>query len=182
MEGFLIELIVISQILISIIALVVTFVFYYKNTKIKKHKNESHTSNDTNILEENTRHNFRITLYQQPCLITLIQLENSHLKQLKNKQFYGYIENISTSGLKFLCHFNFPVKERVLIKLNVAIKSYHFILKGEIIRKEEHKLSNQIAYGVKFYKLTEKERMRITKALNEVMVEKEKKAKMYKAR
>ncbi len=182
MELFVIEFIVMTQIIISIIALVATITFYYKYTKLKDYKKESRTSTDSGIFEDNTRHNFRINLHHQPCLITLTHLENSQLSQIKNKQFYGYVDNISTSGLKFLCNFNFPVKDRVMIKLNITIKSYSFTLTGEIIRKEEHNQNKQIAYGVHFNKMSEKERIRITKVLNEVMVEKKKKSNMVEIR
>nr|WP_231710758.1 PilZ domain-containing protein [Gracilibacillus suaedae] len=134
------------------------------------------------MTEANIRNNFRITLHHHPCLITLIHLENAQLSRLKDKQFYGYVDNISTSGLMFLCNFNFPVKERVIVKLNISIKSYQFTLNGEVIRKEEHKKKKQIAYGVQFHKMSEKERIRLTKVLNEVMVEKKKKSNMVGVR
>ncbi|WP_175495257.1 PilZ domain-containing protein [Gracilibacillus orientalis] len=179
---FTIELIVISQIITSVIALIVIFAFYYRYLKRKESKRISRTSTDSEKSEPNARDHFRITLYQQPCLITLIHLENPHLSQLKNKQFYGYVDNVSTSGLKFLCNFNFPVKDRVMIKLNISVKSYHFTLKGEIIRKEEHRQNKQIAYGVLFENMTEKEKIRITKVLNKVMMEKKKKSIRYGVR
>ncbi|MRI67807.1 PilZ domain-containing protein [Gracilibacillus thailandensis] len=179
---FHIELIVLTQIIISVIALIVTVTFYFKHKKSKGRQKESRTPTNPELLEANVRNNFRITLNQQPCLITLIHLENAQLSQLTNKQFYGYVDNISTSGLMFLCNFNFPVKDRVTVQLNIAIKSYHFTLNGEVIRKEEHKKKKQVAYGVQFHKLSEKERIRLNKILNEVMVEKKKKSNMVGVR
>ncbi|WP_238343638.1 PilZ domain-containing protein [Gracilibacillus saliphilus] len=181
-EVFHIELIVLTQIIISVIALIVTVTFYFKHKKSKDHQKESRTPTNPELLEANIRNNFRITLHQQPCLITLIHLENAQLSQLTNKQFYGYVDNISTSGLMFLCNFNFPVKDRVTVQLNISIKSYHFTLNGEVIRKEEHKKKKQIAYGVQFHKMSEKERIRLTKVLNEVMVEKKKMSNMVGVR
>ncbi|MGN8644525.1 PilZ domain-containing protein [Gracilibacillus sp. HCP3S3_G5_1] len=177
-EVILIELIILLIIILSTVALVILsflYFLYYREEKKAKVTDNYEQFQDVSI--ENARNDFRIGMNEKNCYIKLVLFENPQLSMLENKYFYGDIENMSAGGFKFSSNFNIPIDKKVLIQTILSIKSYNFTLMGEIIRKEKHKYSNRISYGVKFTNISNDERARIVRALNELMIEKKKKVK-----
>jgi len=117
---------------------------------IKEKENEFKET--SNFFGLNQRGDFRVTLNEVNCSVKFLDFENEKLNGLKLRIFNGYLENISMGGLKLICDYDFPVKQSVLIEMTFSFKNHEFILKGEIVRKEEHNNKNLVAYGVYFYK------------------------------
>lgn len=107
------------------------------------------------------------------CTVKLAELENPKLKSLTGKTFAGKIDNISAGGLKLLCGFDFPIKDKIVLEFSFDIYDESFCVKGEIIRKEEYRKSNHTyGYGVQFVDLSQADEIRLTQSLNRVLLEK----------
>jgi len=55
------------------------------------------------------------------CTVKLAELENPKLKSLMGKTFAGKIDNISAGGLKLLCGFDFPIKDKIVLEFSFDI-------------------------------------------------------------
>ncbi|UFU00156.1 PilZ domain-containing protein [Radiobacillus kanasensis] len=122
----------------------------------------------------NERENFRIELWDKVCEVHFLDFDNGQLSSLKYKNFDASLDNISLGGLKFVCAYNLPVNRDIIVEIRFTIKQNYFSLKGEILRKEEHKGKEveSIRYGVKFLELSAEDKERLHFVLNQLMLEK----------
>lgn len=151
--------------------------------KLKKENN--FLSKEKRTLEEslkvnksivkNNRNNFRVPVPPTECVLEFISFEDKKLESLKMKVFKGTIENISVSGMKFLCRYNLPVKQCIKVHVSFMIKNQPFKLEGEIVRKEEQLQKDIIGYGVKFTELDLHTSKQLHESLNLLIIEKRKK-------
>ena len=125
----------------------------------------------SDFLGPNHRNNFRVTLNEINCSVKFLDFENKTLSALTHKMFNGYLENISMSGLKLICDFDFPVKQSILIEINFELKNHEFILRGEIVRKEENNNKDLVAYGIQFLDIHEEESKLLNLILNQIILE-----------
>lgn len=125
------------------------------------------------ILGDERRSHFRVLVQDVKCMVKLVELENKKLKQLANKVFLGQIDNLSASGLKLMCDFDFPIQEKIIVELTFEIKDEIFTVKGEVIRKEEYRDKKYThGYGIKFIQLREQDQTNLSKQLNRILIEK----------
>jgi c-di-GMP-binding flagellar brake protein YcgR len=124
---------------------------------------------------KNYRQNFRVPLTGTQCSIEFLDFEEKRLNKLRHKKVDGNIENISLGGMKFSCNIDLPVKTSISINSSFNLKNEEFSLNGEIIRKEEYTKTRLFCYGVQFDELSSEDEKVLSKTLNNLIIEREKK-------
>lgn len=141
--------------------------------KLKKKKTDE--ANKTENIISNRRKNFRLPIHLDDCTLEFWEFENKQLERLKNKKINTTIENISAQGLKVVAEYNLPVKNSIIVNITFKLFEQEFSFKGEIVRKEEHRKENHIAYGVHFIEVNDQDEQQLIKTLNYVLTERKKK-------
>lgn len=123
------------------------------------------------LTNDNKRKHYRLGVEDLICKVELVGYGKTELKRLKNKEFEGYIDNISTTGLKFTAATDLPVKERLTIEMTFEIKDIEFTIQGEIVRREELLENEFFGYGVEFNQLSRTTLTNLTNTLVQLEVE-----------
>ncbi|WP_047984470.1 PilZ domain-containing protein [Ornithinibacillus californiensis] len=120
----------------------------------------------------NLRENFRVSLDDVHCFVEFLDVEN---EELNPKFFNGVLKNISVGGVKFVCDFEYPIEDDMMIKVRFSLKNSMFIVKGRIVRKELYPERDRFGYGVQFTNLFDEDRELLYQILNRIMVERRRK-------
>ncbi|MDX8045859.1 PilZ domain-containing protein [Gracilibacillus sp. S3-1-1] len=151
----------------------ISFIYWFYERKKVKHRFSKKTKTHV-AKEENSRNDFRIKFYKKNCLMKLVSFDAPQFAKLENKYFHSDIEDISAGGLKFSTKYNIPTDDRVVIQVELSLESYHFNLLGEIIRREPYQQGQRISYGVNFIHMSHSDKSTMIRALNEIMIKKQK--------
>ncbi len=124
-----------------------------------------------NYIGANYRRTFRVGVDKKNCLVKFVEFENNKFNKLKDREFECYIENISIGGLKLVCQYDIPIKQSIIIKITFSLKEQEFCLTGKIVRKENYQHNQLVSYGVQFQEMSMDEERKLTKVLNQIVVE-----------
>lgn len=170
---FMITFIVLYVILFSML------IYCLMNEINKKNREVSRLKKTVTELEnknEKYRKDHRIEFTNKECTFEIVRIGNRILDQSERKKGKGKIVNLSRSGLKLSCQYDFPARKQIILKLSFEILEQPFSLSGKIIRKEE--TLEKIAYGIQFVSNDEKTIHKLNQQLLKVEINQMKKMEM----
>ncbi|MFC7321260.1 PilZ domain-containing protein [Halobacillus campisalis] len=129
-----------------------------ERNKLKKKQSE----------DKNRRGSFRLTLNRKDCTLVLKESTHGNMEKLKERSLKGYIENISASGVKFVCRYDLPVKFNFKVTSVFELRGEEFSLGADIVRKEEHTNHQLMIYGLQFVEMTAKDQERLSIVLHRI--------------
>lgn len=127
----------------------------------------------TKNLFENKRQAFRVEIPSTKINFQIIDTDST-LLSLLNKKGQGEIVDISYTGMKFICDFDLPIRNNIILNLEFILGSETFFINGKLLRKEGHQNNKYIIYGVKFSKLTYSDEKRLMKVISQLELHKKK--------
>ena len=123
----------------------------------------------------NRRKDFRLEIFNESAVVTLISCDDKKFNKIIGKKFTGYISNLSVSGLKLLSEYNLPIKCRFKVRVEFTLNKTPFIIHAYLLRKEEHIKENLISYGFQFIEMDRKVKEMLTVILHKIEAERRKK-------
>lgn len=82
-----------------------------------------------------------------------------------NEYFYCEIVDVSAGGVGILSEYDFPLREKVYVKINFYLDNEEFMLNGRIVRKTENIKKRAVLYGIQFVDLSTYDENRLLKTI-----------------
>jgi c-di-GMP-binding flagellar brake protein YcgR len=146
-----IQTIIIGSLLIIMIGLVV-----YYNTRNKIVEKEIPSAD-----RGNKRDNFRLRIDIEDALVEITRIGDSQV----NSSEVCEIVDVSASGMGVYSDHDYPIRQKVFIKVLFKLNFKEFSMDGELVRKVEASNKDKILYGIKFTNLSEGEENRLQKEI-----------------
>lgn len=165
-------------ILLAVIFLLLLSLYYIlrKPTHRHHHENAAINENDYIVIPSfkgnNHRDTFRMPVDDLACFVEFVDVDN---EALNPKFFNGVLKNISVGGVKFVCEYEYPIEDEVIIKIRFSLRDNRFIVRGKLVRKELYPEKEKFGYGVQFTNILEEDRELLYQILNRMMFEKKRK-------
>jgi c-di-GMP-binding flagellar brake protein YcgR len=141
-----IQLITIATAVILLIVIIVFFNFRRNKAKLS---NVEDINKEKKI--ENQRGNFRLRLDIEDALMEVIKIGESDV----NESELCEIVDVSASGLGLYSKNDYPIREKVLVKLLFKLNDKEFSVDGVLVRKVEAVNKDRVLYGVNFMNLSD---------------------------
>ncbi|MCA0972283.1 PilZ domain-containing protein [Halobacillus litoralis] len=125
--------------------------------------------------EHDQRSNFRIDLNEKDSKLIIESIDGDLEHKLKGKVIGGYIDNISVSGIKFVCPYNLPVSSNIKVKSVFTLGTEYFELDAVMVRKEENVKNKQRGYGIKFVDVPHRDQGRLNMEIRRIDSERRRK-------
>lgn len=129
------------------------------------------------IQRRNQRSGFRLSLPNLNCTFTLIDGTDESLSKVTSKSDKGYIQDISTTGLKLSSTEDLPVRRNFKVNIDFRLQGEYFSLQGLIVRKEGHIENELTAYGIRFIDMDAAYEAQLNTLINRMETEQKSKAK-----
>jgi c-di-GMP-binding flagellar brake protein YcgR len=146
-----IQFIVISSLVILLIGTIV-----YYNSRKKKNGDEV-----KEVSGNNKRDNFRLRIDIEDAMVEITQIGDSKV----NKSEVCEIVDVSASGMGVYSDHDYPIREKVHIKVLFKLNFREFSMDGMFVRKVEASNKDKILYGIKFINLSEGDENRLQKEI-----------------
>jgi c-di-GMP-binding flagellar brake protein YcgR len=143
-----------------IILLLIVIVTLLSNRK-KKEKVTFEQTYREEEKKDNKRSNFRLRVDVEDTLMEVQKVGDETV----NISEVCEIVDISASGMGIYSVKDYPIRNKVLVKLTFKLNYKDFTLDGVLIRKVELSNKQQIQYGIKFINLSEGDENRIQKEI-----------------
>ncbi|WEG12479.1 PilZ domain-containing protein [Pullulanibacillus sp. KACC 23026] len=134
--------------------------------RLKNKMKKAKTSKNPINIQKNRRKYHRVSVKDLTCKLKIIDFGHQTLRKLNNKSISGQILDLSVGGLGFLCEVDFPVTDPVLVDISFTLKEETYIYSGIVVRKEGHKGSNNLLYGIQFTNMGLNEEAKLNQLVN----------------
>ncbi len=115
---------------------------------------------------KNRRKCIRVPVENEFCTVSFYEIGNPKFRSLRNKKITGYIKDISLSGLKMTSNFELPVRSDICVMISFELHGIPLILKGKIVRREDHLGEEFVVYGIEFQNLSRQAQLELSKFIN----------------
>lgn len=109
----------------------------------------------------NRRDNFRFRINIKNTVMEVLKIGNLNV----NEFFYCEIVDVSAGGVGVLCENDFPLREKVYVKIHFHLNHEEFMLDGRIVRKTENIKKRAVLYGIQFINLSQYDENRLMKTI-----------------
>jgi c-di-GMP-binding flagellar brake protein YcgR len=146
-----IHYIIIGAIVLFIIGIVVYFQTRNKNNEdgVKK------------VNRSNKRENFRLRIDIEDALVEITQIGESEVKTTEVCE----IVDVSANGMGVYSDHDYPIRQKVHIKVLFKLNFREFSMEGMLVRKVEASNKDKILYGIKFINLSDSDENRLQKEI-----------------
>jgi c-di-GMP-binding flagellar brake protein YcgR len=141
---------------VVIIILIFSILFVAKNKRVT-----SQQATKKDVKQANRRDNFRIRVSIKNTVMEVLKIGSTYV----NEHDYCEIVDVSAGGVGILSDYDFPLREKVYIKIHLYLNDEEFTLNGRIVRKIEKINKRSIFYGVQFINLSESDENRLIKEI-----------------
>jgi c-di-GMP-binding flagellar brake protein YcgR len=143
----------------AVILLIAIIVFYNYRKKKAELSNEEDINKEKKI--ENQRGNFRLRLDIEDALMEVIKIGDTD----RNDSELCEIVDVSASGLGLYSKMDYPIREKVLVRLLFKLNNKEFSVDGVLVRKVEAANKDRLLYGVNFMNLSDGEENKLLKEI-----------------
>jgi c-di-GMP-binding flagellar brake protein YcgR len=148
-------------IFIGIIVLLLIVIVTLLSNRNKKDKVTFEQTYREEEKKDNKRSNFRLRVDVEDTLMEVQEVGDEAV----NISEVCEIVDISASGMGIYSVKDYPIRNKVLVKLTFKLNYKDFTLDGVLIRKVELSNKQQIQYGIKFINLSEGDENRLQKEI-----------------
>jgi c-di-GMP-binding flagellar brake protein YcgR len=128
-------------------------------------KNKAGLGNEEDIKKEkkieNQRGNFRLRLDIEDALMEVIKIGDVE----QNDSELCEIVDVSASGLGLYSKMDYPIREKVFVRLLFKLNYKEFSVDGVLVRKVEAANKDRVLYGVNFMNLSDGEENKLLKEI-----------------
>jgi c-di-GMP-binding flagellar brake protein YcgR len=142
-------------VIFSLVILLIGTIVYYNS---RKKKNEEEVKE---VNRNNKRDNFRLRIDIEDARVEITQIGDSKV----NKSEVCEIVDVSASGMGVYSDHDYPIREKVHIKVLFKLNFREFSMDGMFVRKVEASNKDKILYGIKFINLSEGDENRLQKEI-----------------
>ncbi|WP_419955439.1 PilZ domain-containing protein [Neobacillus niacini] len=144
---------------IAAVALIilVSSIIYLTNSNRKKRQRTVQKE----VKPPNRRDNFRFRTNIKNTLMEVLKIGSLDV----NEYFYCEIVDVSAGGVGILSEYDFPLREKVYVKINFYLDNEEFMLNGRIVRKTENIKKRAVLYGIQFVDLSTYDENRLLKTI-----------------
>lgn len=144
---------------IAAVALIilVSSIIFLTNTNRKKRQRAVQKE----VKPPNRRDNFRFRINIKNTLMEVLKIGSLDV----NEYFYCEIVDVSAGGVGILSEYDFPLREKVYVKINFYLDNEEFMLNGRIVRKTENIKKRAVLYGIQFVDLSTYDENRLLKTI-----------------
>ncbi|MEH7115359.1 PilZ domain-containing protein [Neobacillus niacini] len=150
MEAYLILLIVAAGIIVS------SILYLARLKELKKQKMLKKVEKQTN-----QRDNFRLRVMIKNSIMEVLKVGSTDVNQNDNCE----IEDISAGGAGIISYYDFPLKQKVYVRIHFYLNDEEFSLDGRIVRKIERINRSSFFYGIQFLNLSSIDEKRLVKEI-----------------
>lgn len=109
----------------------------------------------------NRRDNFRFRINIKNTLMEVLKIGSLSV----NEYVYCEIVDVSAGGVGILSDYDFPLREKVYVKVHFYLDHEEFMLNGRIVRKIENIKKRAVLYGIQFVDLSASDEERLLKTI-----------------
>ncbi|CAG7652130.1 PilZ domain-containing protein [Paenibacillus allorhizosphaerae] len=164
--------------LVIIVIMLLSIISYNKEMKLRNSQIEKLdvTIMDLNqkLKEANSRKSYRIPIPVTEGEFEFVEIGNA-VHANKVKRAAASIRDISLTGLRFNCHYDFSVREKIIVKMYFVLRNEPLELTGRIVRKEEYFGKPYLTYGMEFLITRTSEQESLFRLLRDIEAEQAKK-------
>ncbi|GHH99993.1 PilZ domain-containing protein [Neobacillus kokaensis] len=131
-------------------------IFSIQQQRIKKHRNLKKAEKQVN-----RRDSFRLRIDQKNSIMEVLRIGNLDVNEFDDCE----ISDVSAGGAGIISYYDFPLKQKVYVKLHFHLNNESFSLNGRIVRKVERINKSNYFYGLQFLDLSVKEEERLMKEI-----------------
>lgn len=137
--------------------ILVSSIIYLANSNRKKRQGTVQKE----VKPPNRRDNFRFRINIKNTLMEVLKIGSLDV----NEYFYCEIVDVSAGGVGILSEYDFPLREKVYVKVNFYLDNEEFMLNGRIVRKTENIKKRAVLYGIQFVNLSTYDEKRLLKTI-----------------
>jgi c-di-GMP-binding flagellar brake protein YcgR len=150
----------IQFIILGVALILLIGIVFYINSR-KKNEGKQNVKEVKEVKKPNKRDNFRLRIDVEDALMEVIQIGETDVKDSEICEMV----DISASGMGVYSNLDYPIREKVLVKLFFKLNYKEFAFDGILVRKVEISNKEKIQYGVKFMNLSEGDENRLLKEI-----------------
>lgn len=150
------EIQVISIAAVAFILLVSSIVYSTHTNRKKRQRNAQ-----KEVKPPNRRDNFRFRINIKNTLMEVLKIGSLNV----NEYVYCEIVDVSAGGVGILIDYDFPLREKVYVKVHFYLDHEVFMLNGRIVRKIENIKKQAVLYGIQFIDLSAYDENRLMKKI-----------------
>jgi c-di-GMP-binding flagellar brake protein YcgR len=140
-----------------VLIILVSSIIYLTNTNRKKRQRTVQKE----VKPPNRRDNFRFRINIKNTLMEVLKIGSLDV----NEYFYCEIVDVSAGGVGILSEYDFPLREKVYVKVHFYLNNEEFMLNGRIVRKTENIKKRAVLYGIQFVDLSTYDENRLLKTI-----------------
>lgn len=141
---------------VALIILVSSIIYLTNSNRKKKQRTVQ-----KEMKPPNRRDNFRFRINIKNTLMEVLKIGSLDI----NEYLYCEIVDVSAGGVGILSEYDFPLREKVYVKINFYLDNEEFMLNGRIVRKTENIKKRAILYGIQFVDLSTYDENRLLKTI-----------------
>ncbi|MEH7273214.1 PilZ domain-containing protein [Neobacillus vireti] len=140
-----------------VLTILVSSILYITITNRKKRQRTAQKK----VKQPNKRDNFRFRINIKNTLMEVLKIGSLDV----NQYVYCEIVDVSAGGVGILSEYDFPLREKVYIKIHFNLDHEEFVLNGRIVRKTENIKKRILLYGIQFIDLPANDENRLLKKI-----------------
>jgi c-di-GMP-binding flagellar brake protein YcgR len=140
-----------------VLIILVSSIIFLTNTNRKKRQRTVQKE----VKPPNRRDNFRFRINIKNTLMEVLKIGSLDV----NQYVYCEIVDVSAGGVGILIDYDFPLREKVYVKVHFYLDNEEFILNGRIVRKIEKLKKRAVLYGIQFVDLSANDENRLMKTI-----------------
>jgi c-di-GMP-binding flagellar brake protein YcgR len=140
-----------------VLIILVSSIIYFTNINRKKRQRTAQKE----VKPPNRRDNFRFRINIKNTLMEVLKIGSLDV----NQYVYCEIVDVSAGGVGILIDYDFPLREKVYVKVHFYLDQEEFMLNGRIVRKTENIKKRAVLYGIQFVDLSTYDENRLLKTI-----------------
>lgn len=146
-----------EEIAVVVLIILVSSIIYLTNINRKKRQRTVQKE----VKPPNRRDNFRFRINIKNTLMEVLKIGSLSV----NQYVYCEIVDVSAGGVGILIDYDFPLREKVYVKVHFYLDHEEFKLNGRIVRKTENIKKRAVLYGIQFVDLSTYDENRLLKTI-----------------
>jgi c-di-GMP-binding flagellar brake protein YcgR len=151
------EEIQVTKIAAVVVIFLVSSIIFITNANRKKRNRTAQKE----LKLPNRRDNFRFRINIKNTLMEVLKIGSLDV----NQYVYCEIVDVSAGGVGILIDYDFPLREKVYVKVHFYLDQEEFMLNGRIVRKTENIKKRAVLYGIQFVDLSTYDENRLLKTI-----------------
>ncbi|MDR7080079.1 c-di-GMP-binding flagellar brake protein YcgR [Neobacillus niacini] len=137
--------------------ILVSSIIYFTQTNSKKRQRTT----TKEVKPPNRRDNFRFRINIKNTVMEVLKIGSLNV----NEYIDCEIVDVSVGGVGILSDYDFPLREKVYVRVHFYLDHEEFLLNGRIVRKVENIKKRAVIYGIQFIDLSAIDENRLMKTI-----------------